>query len=107
MLVTGCTATDIGHQCGVFCAAPWAFPKAEIDNNISRLDTANTIYRQAPLLRTLLGFILLLGRTLSHHCALWYGVRTYPRVVMVTMVYQNDAGMEVNVESDSLCKRIE
>ena len=69
-----------------------------MDNNISRLDTANTIYRQAPLLRTLLGLILLLGRTLSHHCALWYGVRTYPRVVMVTIVYQNDAGIEVKVE---------
>ena len=33
-------------------------------------------------------------------------VCAYPRVVMVTMVYQNDAGMEVNVESTSLCNVI-
>ena len=31
----------------------------------------------------------------------------YPSVVMVTMVYQNDAGMEVNVESDSLWRKIQ
>ena len=43
------------------------------------------------------------GSEIPQHILAMSKYAAYPSVVMVTMVYQKDAGMEVNVESDSLC----
>ena len=52
------------------------------------------------------GYRMALGAVsyiLPQHISAMSKYAAYPSVVMVTMVYQNEAGMEVNVESDSLC----